>query len=91
MSMSDLVGETFTDLAVQAHPNGFYVLRDPVTFSQERGYYEQWAYGYLEELKSILERDGGRTPPRTANLYRARSELADLTVPCTNFRCSGAP
>jgi sugar lactone lactonase YvrE len=29
---------------------------------------------------------GGRLPPRTASLYRARAEVAGLTVPRTNFR-----
>jgi sugar lactone lactonase YvrE len=33
----------------------------------------------------------GLPPPRTASLYQARSDVAGLTVPCTNFRCSGAP
>jgi cytochrome P450 len=34
------------------------VLRDPITFSVERGYKEQYAKGYIEEFKQILERDG---------------------------------
>jgi cytochrome P450 len=35
------------------------VLRDPITFSVEKGYVEQYAKGYFEEFKQILERDGG--------------------------------
>src|SRR5690349_13888897 len=35
------------------------VLRDPITFSVERGYKEQYAKGYIEEFKQILEREGG--------------------------------
>lgn len=35
------------------------VLRDPITFSVERGYKEQYAKGFIEEFKEILERDGG--------------------------------
>src|SRR5689334_4278127 len=33
------------------------VLRDPITFSVERGYKEQYAKGFFEEFKEILERD----------------------------------
>lgn len=35
------------------------VLRDPVTFSMERGFREQYAKGFQEEWKEILARDGG--------------------------------
>src|SRR5689334_13953198 len=35
------------------------VLRDAITFSQEEGWKAQFAQGYLDELKTILERDGG--------------------------------
>lgn len=35
------------------------VLRDAITFSQEEGWKAQFAQGYLDELKAILERDGG--------------------------------
>ena len=105
MSTSDTVGDlSFTDLAIQAHPNGFYralregdpihydeclgmylvsrykdvdiVLRDPLTFSQERGYYKQWAHGYLDELKSILERDGGGFIPDVVNIDPPRHRRA---------------
>jgi sugar lactone lactonase YvrE len=41
-----------------------------------------------EGLDALMK---GLLPPRTASLYRARSEVAGVTVPCTNFRCSGAP
>jgi cytochrome P450 len=48
------------------------VFRDPVTFSQEKGWHQQFAIGHLDELKEILTRDGGgffpeailRDPPR---------------------------
>ena len=33
--------------------------RDPITFSVERGYTEQYAKGFQDEFKQILERDGG--------------------------------
>ena len=35
------------------------VFRDPITYSVEEGYKEQYAKGFFEEFKSILERDGG--------------------------------
>jgi len=35
------------------------VLADPITFSVEEGYKEQYAKGFFEEFKAILERDGG--------------------------------
>ena len=35
------------------------VLRDAVTYSQELGWGRQFAHGYFEEFKAILERDGG--------------------------------
>lgn len=35
------------------------VFRDPITFSVEEGYEEQYAKGFFEEFKQILERDGG--------------------------------
>ena len=40
------------------------VFRDPITFSQEKGWHQQFARGYLEELKEILIRDGGGYFPR---------------------------
>jgi cytochrome P450 len=54
------------------------VFRDPITFSQEKGWHQQFARGYLEELKEILIRDGGgyfpeailRDPPRHARVRR---------------------
>lgn len=91
-----LAASSFTDPAIQEHPNAFYralregdpvhydqklgmylvsrhedldtALRDPVTFSQELGYYKQMAHGHLEELKSILVRDGGGFFPDVANI-----------------------
>jgi cytochrome P450 len=35
------------------------VLRDPLTYSDKQGYQAQYASGYFEEFKQILERDGG--------------------------------
>jgi len=35
------------------------VLKDPIAFSVEAGYKEQYAKGFFEEFKEILERDGG--------------------------------
>ena len=35
------------------------VLADPITFSVEAGYKEQYAKGFIDEFKEILERDGG--------------------------------
>lgn len=53
---------------VSRHQDLETVFRDPVTFSQERGYYKQMARGYFEELKSILVRDGGGFFPDVANI-----------------------
>ncbi|MFP5304214.1 MAG: cytochrome P450, partial [Gammaproteobacteria bacterium] len=35
------------------------VLRDPITFSDKRGYEAMYASGHFEEFKQILDRDGG--------------------------------
>src|ERR1700751_603418 len=35
------------------------VLADPITYSQERGWLRNFAHGYFDECKAILERDGG--------------------------------
>jgi cytochrome P450 len=35
------------------------VLRDPHTFSLERAYHDQYAGGYLDEFRQIMEREGG--------------------------------
>lgn len=35
------------------------VLRDPLTYSDKHGYAAQYASGYFEEFRQILERDGG--------------------------------
>jgi cytochrome P450 len=52
------------------------VFRDPVTFSQERGYYKQFAAGYLDELKAILRRDGGGFFPDVVNIDPPRHARA---------------
>ena len=44
---------------VSRHEDVNAVLRDAVTFSQEMGWKTQFAQGYFQELKEILERDGG--------------------------------
>jgi cytochrome P450 len=35
------------------------LLRDPITFSDKHGYAAQYASGYFEEFKQILEKEGG--------------------------------
>jgi len=35
------------------------VLRDPITFSQEHGYQDRYANGFVDELAEIMNRDGG--------------------------------
>ncbi len=44
---------------VSRHEDLRTVFSDPITFSVERGYQEQYAKGYIDEFKEILERDGG--------------------------------
>lgn len=44
---------------VSRHEDLRTVMNDPITFSVERGYQEQYAKGYFDEFKAILERDGG--------------------------------
>src|SRR5882724_2621881 len=44
---------------VSRHADLQTVFRDPITFSQEKGWNQQFACGYLDELKEILIRDGG--------------------------------
>ena len=39
---------------VSRHEDLMAVLRDPVVFSQELGYYQQMAHGHLDEMKDIL-------------------------------------
>ena len=53
---------------VSRHDDLMTVLRDPVVFSQELGYYKQMAQGHLEEMKGILEREGGGFFPDVANI-----------------------
>lgn len=52
------------------------VFRDPVTYSQELGYYSQMAHGYLDELKTILKRDGGGFFPDAVNIDPPRHQRA---------------
>jgi cytochrome P450 len=61
---------------VSRHEDLDAVFRDPVTFSQELGYYSQMAYGYLDELKAILERDGGGFFPDVVNIDPPRHARA---------------
>lgn len=53
---------------VSRHEDLTEVLRDPVVFSQELGYYQQMAHGHLDEVKAILEREGGGFFPDVANI-----------------------
>jgi len=53
---------------VSRHEDLEAVLRDPVVFSQELGYYKQMAHGYLDEMKEILEHQGGGFFPDVANI-----------------------
>jgi cytochrome P450 len=63
---------------VSRHEDLDAVFRDPVTYSQEKGYYSQMAYGYLDELKAILERDGGGFFPDVVNVDPPRHARARL-------------
>lgn len=53
---------------VSRHEDLTEVLRDPVVFSQELGYYQQMAHGHLDEVKAILEQEGGGFFPDVANI-----------------------
>jgi len=53
---------------VSRHEDIEAVLRDPVVFSQELGYYRQMAHGHLDEMKEILRREGGGFFPDVANI-----------------------
>ena len=53
---------------VSKHEDLTQVFRDPVTFSMEKGYYSQFAHGYLDELKSILIENGGGWFPDVVNV-----------------------
>ena len=60
-----------TDLGmylVSRHADLMAVLRDPIVFSQELGYYGQMAHGHLDEMKEILAREGGGFFPDVANI-----------------------
>lgn len=52
------------------------VFRDAVTYSQELGYYKQWAHGHIDELKAILARDGGGFFPDVVNIDPPRHARA---------------
>src|SRR3546814_16111853 len=53
---------------VSRHDDLQTILRDPITFSQELGYYKQMANGHLDEMKEILEREGGGFFPDVVNI-----------------------
>ena len=53
---------------VSRHEDLMAVLRDPIVFSQELGYYRQMAHGHLDEMKGILAREGGGFFPDVANI-----------------------
>lgn len=61
---------------VSRHADLDSVFRDPVTFSQELGYYSQMAHGYLDDLKAILRRDGGGFFPDVVNVDPPRHRRA---------------
>src|SRR3546814_1755511 len=60
---------------VSRHDDLQTILRAPITFSQELGYYKQMANGHLDEMKEILERAGGGFFPRSEE---PTSELQSL-------------
>lgn len=53
---------------VSRHEDLMTVLRDPVVFSQELGYYKQMAQGHLDEMKEVLKDEGGGFFPDVANI-----------------------
>lgn len=53
---------------VSRHEDLMAVLRDPIVFSQELGYYRQMAHGHLDEMQEILVREGGGFFPDVANI-----------------------
>ena len=69
---------------VSRHEDLMTVLRDPIVFSQELGYYRQMAHGHLDEMKDILITRGWRVLPgrrehRSAAAYpRAPSAVAGI-------------
>lgn len=65
---------------VSRHEDLDAVLRDPVVFSQEQGYYGQMARGYLDELKEVLARDGGGWFPDVVNVDPPRHARARRLV-----------
>ncbi|WP_319455625.1 MULTISPECIES: cytochrome P450 [unclassified Mycobacterium] len=61
---------------VSRHEDLMAVLRDPIVFSQELGYYRQMAHGHLDEMKDILIREGGGFFPDVANIDPPRHTRA---------------
>jgi cytochrome P450 len=63
---------------VSRHEDLTEVLLDWETYSLEQGYKRQWGLGHIDELKAIIERDGGgfipdfimSDPPRHARMRR---------------------
>jgi cytochrome P450 len=53
---------------VSRHEDLMTVLRDPVVFSQELGYYKQMAQGHLDAMKDVLRNEGGGFFPDVANI-----------------------
>ena len=76
--------ETSGMYLVSRHEDLMTVLRDPIVFSQELGYYQQMAHGHLDEMKDILVSEGGGFFPDVANIDpaaahpRAPSAVAGL-------------
>lgn len=44
---------------VTRYEDALQVLRDPITFSQEHGYQDRYANGFVDELAEIIDREGG--------------------------------
>src|SRR3546814_20665052 len=70
---------------VSRHDDLQTILRDPITFSQELGYYKQMANGHLDEMKEILEREGGGFFPDVVNIEPPRhTRVSKLLMPAFN-------
>jgi cytochrome P450 len=65
---------------VSRHEDLDTVLRDAVTFSQEKGYYSQMAHRYLDELKAVLREEGGGWFPDVVNVDPPRHARARKLV-----------
>lgn len=72
--------ETINAYLVARYDDLQTVMRDPVTFSMEKGYYSQMARGYFDELKAILIRDGGGWFPDVVNIDPPRHNRARMLV-----------